>query len=140
MHSKVCRPIVDHLESTVRVVMRMDHMKKAGEEPQTTSTLDALTQFIHLPQTLSQLCSYCKDKLGCFLGVFLYSFTFILFHFSKESPHFISIPSVPSFFIYPHLPLFPGIPSSFGEPLRLSACGDHTSHHLLHFHCQTSQA
>lgn len=52
MHSKVCHPIVDHLESTVRVVMGLDHMKKAEKGPQTTSTLDALTQFIHAPPNI----------------------------------------------------------------------------------------
>lgn len=67
------------------------------------------------PQTLSQLRFYCKDKLGRFLDVFLYSFTFILVHFSKESPHCISIPSLPSFLTFPHLPLFPGIPSPSGS-------------------------
>ena len=52
MHSKVCHPIVGHLESTVRVVMGMDHLKKAEEAPQTTPTFDALTQFAHVPPNI----------------------------------------------------------------------------------------
>lgn len=40
------------LESTVRVVMGMDHLKKAEEALQTTPTFDALTQFAHAPPNI----------------------------------------------------------------------------------------